>query len=53
MSISNMENKNSEKYLHDKLSKLLTNIKNVTSSTEITPSNYTLGEVFFSIGMTF
>lgn len=37
-----MENKNSKKYLHDKSSKILENLKNITSSTEITPSQYCL-----------
>ncbi len=47
MSISNMENKNSKKYLNDKLCKLLDNLKNITSSTEITPSNYKLEKVCY------
>jgi len=40
-----MENKNSKKYLHDKSCKILDNLKNLDSSTEITPSNYSLKKV--------
>ena len=45
MSISNMENKNTNKYLREKTTKVLENLKNVSSGTEITPSNYGLEKV--------
>jgi len=45
MSISNMENKNSKKYLRDMSIKLLENLKHVSTGTEITPSNYGLKKV--------
>lgn len=46
MSISNMENKNSQKYLRDKTIKILSNLKNISTGTDIAPSNYSLKKVF-------
>lgn len=43
MSISNMENKNTKKYLSEKTEKILDNLKKITTGSKVTISHHKLG----------